>query len=94
MPRSDKKSLPAVKKELFVPIEPSAKKELFMPNKPVETPSLFGSLKQGFGFGLGNSIAHRLFSPAPVLDSSKKIEFTQCMEKTYTTYEDCAHHLD
>lgn len=29
--------------------------------------SLFQSIKQGFGFGLGNSIAHRLFSPNQVI---------------------------
>jgi len=29
--------------------------------------SFFQSIKQGFGFGLGNSIAHRLFSPNQVI---------------------------
>jgi len=62
-----------------------------------ENPSLFSSIKQGFGFGIGSSIAHNIFDskPArplaplpPVID--KITEFKQCMEKTYNNYEECA----
>ncbi len=59
-----------------------------------ENPSLFSSIKQGFGFGIGNSIAHNIFDSkpvrplAPVID--KITEFKQCMEKTYNNYEECA----
>ena len=63
-----------------------------------EGPSLFSSVKQGFGFGIGSSIAHNIFDSEatkplpprlhPVID--KTTEFKQCMEKTYNNYEECA----
>jgi hypothetical protein len=69
-----------------------------------QNPSLFSSMKQGFGFGIGSSIAHNIFDskPAnplpplplplrPVID--KTTEFKQCMEKTYNNYEECAFIL-
>jgi hypothetical protein len=63
-------------------------------NRPLnQNPSLFSSVKQGFGFGMGSSIAHNIFDskPAqprgPVID--KITEFKECMEKTYNRYEEC-----
>ena len=56
-----------------------------------EQPSLFSSMKQGFGFGIGSSIAHNIFDRKvehPVVD--KTTEFKQCMEKTYNNYEECS----
>jgi len=59
----------------------------------LEQPSLFSSIKQGFGFGMGSSIAHNIFDSKaakpvnPVID--KTTEFKQCMEKTYNNYEEC-----
>ena len=63
-----------------------------------ERPSLFSSIKHGFGFGIGSSIAHNIFDSEatkplpprlhPVID--KTTEFKQCMEKTYNNYEECA----
>ena len=64
-----------------------------------QNPSLFSSMKQGFGFGIGSSIAHNIFGskPAnplpplplpPVID--RTTEFKKCMEKTYNNYEECA----
>ena len=53
-------------------------------------PSLFSSIKQGFGFGVGSSIAHNIFdtkAARPVID--KTTEFKQCMEKTYNNYDEC-----
>ena len=35
----------------------------------VEPPTLGQSLKQGFGFGAGSAIAHRIFGPSPVIQS-------------------------
>jgi hypothetical protein len=65
-----------------------------------EHPSLFSSVKQGFGFGIGSSIAHNIFDskeakPLPPLSPlhpiiDKTTEFKQCMEKTYNNYEECA----
>ena len=60
-------------------------------NRPLnQNPSLFSSVKQGFGFGVGSSIAHNIFdtkAARPVID--KTTEFKQCMEKTYNNYEEC-----
>ena len=71
-----------------------------------ERPSLFSSVKQGFGFGIGSSIAHNIFDSKeakpmpplppipplyPVID--KTTEFKQCMEKTYNNYEECVSIL-
>jgi hypothetical protein len=59
-----------------------------------EQPNLFSSIKQGFGFGIGSSIAHNIFDSKepkplhPVID--KTTEFKQCMEKTFNNYEECA----
>ena len=58
-----------------------------------EQPNLFSTIKQGFGFGLGSSIAHNIFDtkeakPHPVI-IDKTTEFKQCMEKTYNNYEEC-----
>jgi len=65
-----------------------------------QPPSLFSSIKQGFGFGIGSSIAHNIFDSKeakvlaplhPVID--KTTEFKQCMEKTYNNYEECVYIL-
>jgi hypothetical protein len=59
-----------------------------------QQPNLFSSIKQGFGFGVGSSIAHNIFDSKeakplnPVID--KTTEFKQCMEKTFNNYEECA----
>ena len=71
-------------------------------NKPVvnnsvvqhrlEQPSLFSSIKQGFGFGVGSSIAHNIFDSKPAQPRQpldKITEFKECMEKTYNRYEEC-----
>ena len=65
-----------------------------------QQPSLFSSIKQGFGFGIGSSIAHNIFDSKetkthpplhPVID--KTTEFKQCMEKTFNNYEECINIL-
>lgn len=60
-----------------------------------EKPNLFSSIKQGFGFGIGSSIAHNIFdikeAQHPVID--KTTEFKQCMEKTYNNYDECSSIL-
>ena len=63
-----------------------------------EPSNFFSNIKQGFGFGIGSSIAHNIFDSEatkplpprlhPVID--KTTEFKQCMEKTYNNYEECA----
>ena len=32
---------------------------------PVQSHSMFDTMKKGFSFGIGSSIAHRLFDPSP-----------------------------
>lgn len=55
----------------------------------VEQPTLGQSIKQGFGFGAGSAIAHRIFGAAPqiVMPSDKKVE-SPC-EKERTFFENC-----
>ena len=86
MPRSTNKDLinkPVVNKSVVQNRLPSN-----------ERPSLFSSIKHGFGFGIGSSIAHNIFDSKeakplhPVID--KTTEFKLCMEKTYNNYEECA----
>jgi hypothetical protein len=72
----------------------------------VQSPSLFSSMKQGFGFGVGSSIAHNIFDSRPVQTNpdykivynktadNKTAEFKQCMEKTYNNYDECVKHLN
>jgi hypothetical protein len=91
MPRIEKKSvLPLIKKQVSVSNTVSSAVE----RPAVERPGLLNSMKQGFGFGLGNSLAHRLFTPNNIIAPAKNIEFKQCIEKPYTTYEDCAHLIE
>jgi hypothetical protein len=80
MPRSTK---PVVTKPSTVLQRPST-----VLQRPSES-GLFSSIKQGFGFGMGSSIAHNIFDRTHVTDKTDKtIEFKQCMEKTYN-YEEC-----
>ena len=89
MPRSNNK--PVVNK-------PAVSNSVLQNRLPYnEQPSLFSSIKQGFGFGIGSSIAHNIFDseatkPLPRLHAviDKTTEFKQCMEKTYNNYEECA----
>jgi len=68
-------------------------------------PTLFDSMKQGFGFGVGSSIARNLFesrptttatAPAPIVATASNDptrEFKQCMERTFNNYETCEIYL-
>ena len=86
MPRSNNKA---------VINKPAVSNSVLQNRLPVnEYPSLFASVKQGFGFGMGSSIAHSIFDSKeakplhPVID--KTTEFKECMEKNYNNYDDCA----
>ncbi len=59
------------------------------PNRiEIEQPTLGQTLKQGFGFGAGSAIAHRIFNPFPTLTpSDKKIQET--CEKERMAFETC-----
>lgn len=52
-----------------------------------QPPTLFDSMKQGFGFGVGSSIAHSFFGPKPVIENktivqSSPINETFCKDIT------------
>ena len=68
-------------------------KNSVLQNRPLnQNPSLFSSVKQGFGFGVGSSIAHNIFDSKPAQPRQpldKITEFKECMEKTYNRYEEC-----
>jgi hypothetical protein len=67
----------------------------------VAQPSSFlGTIKEGFAFGIGSSIARNVvdsfMSPAvkaekPQITEIEKMTFTQCMDKTSGNYETCGH---
>lgn len=58
---------------------------------PIEQPTLGQTIKQGFGFGAGSAIAHRIFGTTPTVvmpsTSDKKIE-SPC-EKERIAFENC-----
>jgi len=119
MPRSNSNSKPVYRP---TPVMPTTRPVVNTPqqspmtiNHQVQQPGLFGSMVQGFGLGMGSSIARNMFEHKPVYEQqqpqnrlppvspittkveaidTKKIEFKQCMEKTYNSYEDCIHHLE
>ena len=50
----------------------------------IKNNSLFGAIKEGFGFGIGSTIARNMFASTPItsLSSSKIscIEYNKCLE--------------
>jgi hypothetical protein len=63
-----------------------------------QSPTLFDSMKQGFGFGIGSSIARNLFEHKPTAPATSGLsdptkEFKQCMERTFNNYEACELYL-
>jgi len=90
MPRSTNK--PLVSKQV------ASTPQVNTPVLSIQQPSLFSSIKQGFGLGLGSSIAHNIFDSKetkpqqPVIDKTR--EFKLCMEKTYNNYHECSAILN
>jgi hypothetical protein len=65
------------------------------PTVPVQ-PSFMQSIKQGFGFGMGSSIAHNIFdSPKTVthVHTAPNQSYTQCMKDSDNDVEACKHLL-
>jgi len=72
MPRSTKQKTTFTPKSVPRSVSPPAPRSVPAPAltplpAPVQTQSqsMFSTIKQGFGLGLGSSIAHRLFDPSP-----------------------------
>lgn len=68
----------------------------------IEKPGIFSSIKQGFGLGVGQSIAMNLFRSNPEVkhdpvyqsqSQSQSKEYLQCMEETGQDKEVCKKHL-
>ena len=61
-------------KPLPVPakINPSPSQVIVHQPPTFQPPTLFDSMKQGFGFGVGSSIAHSIFSPSRIVENKKQ----------------------
>jgi hypothetical protein len=55
----------------------------------VQQPTLGQSLKQGFGFGAGSAIAHRIFGATPTLLAPSQPEVKLPCDKERTAFENC-----
>jgi uncharacterized protein (UPF0276 family) len=53
-----------------------------------QSPTMFDSMKQGFGFGVGSSIAHSLFGPKPILQPKLDLENTIIDKKSCNIFSD------
>jgi hypothetical protein len=91
MPRNQKKSSVAPYQE---------PKTIVLQNPALKRPSMMDTIKEGFSFGVGTSIARnvvdRVMGPSSVAPNSEKkptFEFQQCMEDSAHNYELCKHHL-
>lgn len=69
-------------------------------------PTFGQSIKDGFGFGLGSAIAHRIIGPAPVVvqhqpapaatplpQTSGPPEYERCMKESFNNAELCKEYL-
>lgn len=65
----------------------------------VEAPTLGQSMKQGFGWGMGSAIAHRIFGATPVVNHtttmvvSSNPEYEKCMKESFNDKEACKQYL-
>jgi len=108
MPRSSSKSGSRSISSSSPTINKSNQPAPYIPSIQVAQPTMFQSAIQGFGLGMGSSIARNIFEhkqpviqyPTPVAPESaqktyelKKFEFKKCMENT-NDYDTCVHHLE
>ena len=65
---------------------------------PSQPPSMVDSMKQGFGFGIGNAIAHNLFRTNNKDEGLKKSDITTeaklTNDKIYELYNKCLEKND
>lgn len=66
---------------------PAPKSSIPAPKSSIQAPSMLDTMKQGFSFGIGSSIAHNMmnsiFRPAP--KESMHDLYNKCMEKNDST---------
>ena len=105
MPRQNTSKSPTIIKQNKIPINPSPNVIVKNSNSTSsldkasrrEGNSLLGSIKEGFGFGIGSTIARNMFGSAPVHPSNIEtkptcIEYKKCLESN-DKYE-CFGNLD
>ena len=46
-----------------------------------QRPALLQIMKEGFGFGIGNALAHRVVASAFSSDSANTVKYEKCVEK-------------
>jgi len=104
MPRSTRqKSIPrSIPKSIPTPrsIPKSIPKSIPAPAPaPVQSHSMFDTIKQGFSFGIGSSIAHRVFDSSPhknenIPKNEVNTETKLTTEKMYELYNKCLEKND
>lgn len=110
MPRSSSPSrtgptrrIVSVTKRTAAPV--SAPMHTTAPNIIAERPSFGQSVKEGFGWGVGTSIARSLFGGsqsqavpvtpvAPAAPTPKNPEYEQCMKESFNNAEACKQYLN
>jgi hypothetical protein len=70
MPRSTKQKTTFTPKSVPRSVSPPAPRSVLAPALTpapvqIQSQSMYSTIKQGFGLGLGSAIAHRLFDPSP-----------------------------
>jgi hypothetical protein len=98
MPRSTKQKTTFTPKSVPRSVSPPAPRSVPAPAlTPAQTQSqsMFDTMKQGFSFGIGSSIAHRLFDPSPHRNEViPKNESKLTTEKMYELYNKCLEKND
>lgn len=73
------------------------------PNTYTPGPTLGQSIKDGFGFGLGSAIAHRIIGPSPDVVQHQQTsnpeptqlspEYIRCLKESFNDVEICKEYL-
>jgi hypothetical protein len=59
------------------------------PQVSIQQPTLGQSIKEGFGFGAGSAIAHRMFGLSPTIIAPSQNEVKRLCEKELSAFETC-----
>ena len=91
-------TVPAIKRNIPGPA-PSVKAPIIAPSVPVpQAPSMFDTMKQGFSFGVGSSIAHNIFGnknkDEVVNKKETPVETKLSADKIYELYAICLDKND
>lgn len=77
MPRSAKQTIPPPKSAIPAPA----------PKSTIQAPSMMDTMKQGFSFGIGSSIAHNMMNSIFRPESKESMHdlYNKCIEKNDST---------